>query len=144
MRGALEEDRAGRAGVFARIAQRAKIAVEDMRQRHALRRELADCDMRGSLDETLADIGVSRAQVAPLVKGAPNAARLLTRMAAWVGVDLEGIRDPALRRELQRVCTLCRSQGHCKHWLDHPDSRGYRDFCPNAELLDELRPRRRE
>jgi uncharacterized protein YjiS (DUF1127 family) len=141
MTGTLQEDGADR-GLFARIAQRARLAFDDMRQRHALRRELAVCAMQGGLDETLADIGVSRAQIVPLVKGAPNAARLLTRMAAWVGVDLEGIRDPALRRELQRVCSLCAAQGRCKHWLDDPDSRGYREFCPNAGTLDELRPPR--
>jgi hypothetical protein len=127
-------------GFMARLAQRARDAFDEMRQRHALRRELGDCDMRGGLDETLGEIGVSRAQIPALIKGAPRASHLLGRMAAWIGVDLQGMRDPALKRELQRVCSLCQSQGQCRHWLEGPKGSGYRDFCPNAETLDELRP----
>jgi uncharacterized protein YjiS (DUF1127 family) len=135
-------EHAAASGFMARLAQRARDAIDEMRQRHALRRELADCDMHGGLDETLGEIGVSRAQIPSLIKGAPRASHLLGRMAAWLGVDLPGMRDPALKRELQRVCSLCQSQSQCRHWLEHPDGRGHREFCPNAETLDELRPTR--
>lgn len=132
----------GRAeGMLARLVHQARTAIADARERHALRRELADYAMTGNLDAVLAEAGLSRMQIEPLIKGYPEAPRLLEAMAARLGVENEYTKDPTIQREIQRTCSLCAVHGRCRRWLRSGRDEGYQDFCPNAALLDFLRRR---
>jgi hypothetical protein len=50
--------------------------------------------------------------------------------------------DPLLFRELQGLCTLCRSKERCVLDLaqesDQPGNPGWREYCPNAATLNVL------
>ncbi len=73
----------------------------------------------------------------------PAKRSLLFRRMAALQVDRDEIasNDPLLFRELQAVCTLCRSKERCV--LDLAQEResgnqGWREYCLNATTLDEL------
>ena len=115
-------------------------AAERQTQREALERELKALD-----DRQLSDLGIAREQIPVLAGAHPLSAELLTRMLARLGITEEVIaRSPGLRRELERTCSFCFLRRECKRYLKLPADAspdGYRDFCPNAARLDELRPR---
>jgi hypothetical protein len=50
--------------------------------------------------------------------------------------------DPLLFRELQGLCTLCRSKERCVLDLaqerDQPNNLAWREYCPNAATLNVL------
>ena len=50
--------------------------------------------------------------------------------------------DPLLFRELQGLCTLCRSKERCMLDLaqerDQPSNPAWREYCPNAATLNVL------
>jgi hypothetical protein len=144
MRNDLETDDVahdGIGGMLSRLANRAKVAIADARQRRALRRELADCAMNGELDTILADVGLTRGDIEPLIKGHPEAARLFRAMLGRLGLEKEYSRDSNIHREMERTCSLCDEHGRCRGWLHTGRKDGYHDFCPNADLLDFLRQR---
>jgi len=116
-------------------------AVNDARERYAFRQELANCE---ELDVILADLGLTRGELEPLLKCHPESGKLLRKMLARVGLDEVSRGDLRTRRELERVCTFCKSRGRCRTWLRSGGSEGYAEFCPNAELLDALRAHLRE
>ena len=47
--------------------------------------------------------------------------------------------DPAVMRDLQRLCVVCSQKGRCEHELAKGTaSEHFREFCPNAFTLDAL------
>lgn len=128
--------------LVARLADRAKTGIADAWARHVLRRELADYAMNSDFDLALADAGLTRAQLEPVIKGHPEAARLLQAMAERLEVEQEYGKDPIIQREMQRTCSLCTERGHCRRWLRAGSKDGYQEFCPNADLLDFLQRRK--
>jgi hypothetical protein len=71
-------------------------------------------------------------------------ASLLFRRMALLQVDRDELtsNDPLLFRELQAVCTLCRSKERCVLDLaqecDEPGKREWREYCLNATTLNAL------
>ena len=71
-------------------------------------------------------------------------ASLLFRRMALLRVDRDELasNDPLLFRELQAVCTLCRSKERCVLDLaqecDEPGNQGWREYCLNATTLNAL------
>lgn len=133
--------RHGVGGALIWLAAKAKTAIADARQRYALRRELANCAMNSDFDIILAEAGLGRGEIEPLIKGHPDASRLLRAMSERLSVEQERNKDPVILREMQRTCALCTEHGRCRRWLSTERKDGYHDFCPNAELLDLLRER---
>lgn len=134
-----------RHGVGERVAQlvcRARTGLADAWARHVLRRELADYELNSDFDLALADVGLTRAQLQPVIKGHPEAARLLETMAERLGVEQEYTKDPIILREMQLTCSLCAAHSRCRHWLRAERTDGYQNFCPNADLLNFLRHRK--
>lgn len=106
-------------------------AFRAWRRRSALSAALARLE-----DFQLEDLGIRRAEIPALVRASAVAPRLLRRMLARLQLE------PALqpRRQLVRTCMVCPSVLRCQAWLDRGGrADGYREFCPNAALLDELR-----
>jgi hypothetical protein len=69
-------------------------------------------------------------------------ASLLFRRMALLRVDRDELEsdDPLLFRELQALCTLCRSKERCVLDLaqDEPGNREWREYCLNATTLNAL------
>src|SRR5262245_39047802 len=71
-------------------------------------------------------------------------ASLLFRRMVALQVDRDELAndDPLLFREVQALCTLCRSTERCvfdrAQECDEPGNRGWREYCLNATTLDAL------
>lgn len=87
------------------------------------------------------DAGVTTEELRELVRrGSASADLLLERMAA-LDLDKNEVKklEPEAFRDLQRVCTVCESQGRCKHDLTRdPGNPAWKSYCPNVETLKEL------
>jgi hypothetical protein len=66
---------------------------------------------------------------------------LLLRRIAALKIDPDALdrADPLLFRELQGLCSLCRSKGRCARDLAHyAADLDWKGYCPNAATLIEL------
>ena len=114
---------------------RIRESLTDWRENRALRRELAALDRGWLLGETLADIGVSRAELASIAAGHPKRSRLFGRMMARLRIARP---RRAELLDLLTTCNGCTATRRCRHWLDSGSRTGYEAFCPNAETLKRL------
>lgn len=85
------------------------------------------------------EIGMTTHDLIEIEALGPNAADLLPRRLATIGVDAANPAhvDPATLRDLQRVCAQCLSKGQCRRELDAGEG-GLADYCPNAATLRAL------
>ena len=91
-------------------------------------------------DRVAHDLGVGAAELDYLVREAHDPIEL-PRMLAAIGIDETALKraQPALRREIERVCSLCQSTTLCRHELASGTAGvSYPYFCPNAEELKAL------
>jgi uncharacterized protein YjiS (DUF1127 family) len=109
--------------------------VDGARKRQQLRRELAQLSAMGSLDAVLADVGLARSQIEPLLAGGEASRELLDRMIARLGVDAAQL-PVETQRDMAWNCTTCPDKRLCRHWLAGTEETQYRSFCPNAAELD--------
>ena len=87
------------------------------------------------------DLGLSAGELKDMASKGPGAADLLGKMLVALGVDPEVIArtDPAVMRDLQRLCAACAHKSQCRHELADGTAAGhFHDFCPNAYTLDAL------
>jgi hypothetical protein len=123
---------------------RIRTAIDDARDRNALRRDLIELERVGELDKVLEDLGLSRGGIPLLLKNHPRSARLLAAMMDRLGVP--NPRDPWLRARLQpqlteirQQCLMCTETRACQRWLRSGATTGNEAFCPNAATLARLR-----
>lgn len=109
--------------------------VEGKRKRRQLERELDHLAAMGSLDATLADVGLVRSQVAPLLAGCAGSRDLLDQMLARLGIDPARLPVEA-QRDMTWACTTCSDKRRCRRWLSDGGEADYHSFCPNAAELD--------
>jgi hypothetical protein len=89
------------------------------------------------------DAGTSDVEMANLARYCYDASLLFRRMAI-LQVDRDELAsdDPLLFRELQGLCTLCRSKERCVRDLaqecDAARRQDWREYCPNATTLNAL------
>lgn len=114
--------------------------VEGTRKRARLRRELDQLEAMGSLDAVLADAGLVRAQIEPLIAGCAGSRELLDRMLARLGIDEARLPVESLR-DMTWTCTTCPDKHRCRAWLAGSEDSGFRAFCPNAEQIDHFKSR---
>ena len=114
--------------------------IDDRRYVASHRRFIEELDQKGELDGLLEAVGVTREQLQAFELSPLASAELLNRMIERVGLtgvewngDAWSFNIPQLR------CRTCASWRQCRRWLDSGAREGYREFCPNGELLDELR-----
>ena len=96
---------------------------------------LADADVEGIAK----DMGVSAAELRALDRSC--AVLLLPKMMAALRLDPGAVArsEPAVYRDLQRVCAICDSKKRCARELAEEDAAAsYEDFCPNALTLKAL------
>jgi hypothetical protein len=87
------------------------------------------------------DLGVSTPELRALAGKWPDSADLLNRRLDVLALDPAEIRrtGPGVLSDLQRVCTMCTSEGKCRQDLaDDPYDPAWRDYCPNVTTLDAL------
>jgi hypothetical protein len=110
------------------------------RQRAA---SLAELDLLSTEAERVArDSGVGVGDLRVLAGKWPDAAHLAERRMATLGLDAAQVLEtqPAVMRDVQRVCSLCANKRVCEHDLDRNSANvAWHDYCPNEETLDALR-----
>ena len=87
------------------------------------------------------DLGVPASELRALAAKGPGAADLLEKMLVALGVDPQSLAktNPAVMRDLQRLCIVCSQKGRCEHQLaDGTAAEHFHEFCPNAFTLDAL------
>ena len=87
------------------------------------------------------DSGVEPSQLRALSKAGADAAELLNRMLAALGIDPNNLKTMDIRvaRDLQATCSLCASKSRCRRSLSAGKAATeYREFCPNAATLGAL------
>ena len=87
------------------------------------------------------DIGLSPNDLRMIARKEPGAADLLQKMLVALGVAPETLvkRDPAVMRDLQRLCVSCSRKSRCQHDLAVGEAaERFHEFCPNAFTLDAL------
>jgi hypothetical protein len=91
--------------------------------------------------QTARDLGVATTQMRELMNKGPGAADLLQNMLVALHVDPKKLAkaNPAVVRDLQRLCITCSNKTLCAHELDvGTAAEHFRDYCPNAFTLDAL------
>ena len=114
------------------------------RDRRDARRTVAALDRFGAeATELLAhDVGATSSELRALAGRWPESPPLLSRRLAALGLDEAAIghAEPAVLRDLQRVCSLCESTRECKHDLASrdPSDPAWQVYCPNVTTLEAL------
>ena len=111
--------------------------VDGRRKRRQLERELAQLAAMGSLDAVLADVGLVRSQIKPLIEGCAGSRDLLDQMLARLGIDPAQLPVETLR-DMTWTCTTCPDKRRCRKWLSDIGETDFHSFCPNAAPLDQF------
>jgi hypothetical protein len=88
------------------------------------------------------DIGTSLPELRALAGKWPDtSADLLARRLSALNLDPARLSatDPAVARDLSRLCTLCADKSRCRHDLEQrPESTAWQSYCPNTSTLTAL------
>lgn len=119
--------------------------LEDWRRRREGLRELENAGEDGA--RILEELRLSGADLGALWRGTPLDALLLPKMLEALGIDAEALAraEPAVFRDLERVCARCDKKGECRHDLAHGEpAENFDAYCANAMTLEALlaEPRR--
>ena len=114
--------------------------VARYRDAFGVRNELANCSPE-EVAGIARDLKIAPGELAALTKKGPGAAVLLRRLLVALGVNADELErcDPAVMRDLQRLCITCGYKRQCE--LDLASGAitdNFRDYCPNAFTLDAL------
>jgi hypothetical protein len=121
------------------------------RKRIGTKSELSERERCGT-DEVVhvsRDLGLSPPDLRTLANPGPGGANLLQRRMETLHLDPNELAqsDPFMLGDLQRLCTMCKSRGACALELEHASADvawgEWREYCPNAVTLNELRIRSR-
>ena len=89
----------------------------------------------------LRDLGLTRADLRNLADAGPGANELLREMMSVLHLDVAEVEraQPAVLRDLERVCALCDGRDRCRAELSEGTAaRDWQEFCPNAVTLQAL------
>jgi hypothetical protein len=114
--------------------------INKYRQMNGLNDELARCGPEDVV-QIAKDLGVSASELRELAAKGPDAADLLGKMLVALHVDPQALArtDPAVMRDLQRLCVVCNHKRRCQNeQTEGTAARNFRAFCPNAFTLDAL------
>lgn len=107
-------------------------------RRHVPRNvDLALCDPLEKA-QIARDIGVSSDELGQLAKSDSGAADQLRQRMAALDLDAKEVErvSPAIMRDMQRLCTLCKKHRQCARDLARNASDPvWKEYCPNLEPL---------
>ena len=112
--------------------------VNKYRQMDGPRDQLEHCSQEEVM-QIAKDLGLSVSDLRGLAAKGPKAAETLQKMLLALSVDASKLAqaDPAVMRDLQRLCIVCGQKGRCQHELARGTAaKHFREFCPNAYTLD--------
>ena len=118
------------------------------RNRFGTKSEPSHHERRGA-DEAARDPALSASDLRALASHRREGDSLLRRRMESLRLDANELTwsDPFLLDDLQRLCATCKSQGACALELEHVSADvawgKWREYCPNAVTLNELRVRSR-
>ncbi|WP_416139398.1 DUF6455 family protein [Halomonas sp. HK25] len=94
-----------------------------------------------SQEARLRDLGLTRLDESLFWTGNRSPLEQLPRMMAVYGVEHADtiLAGPGVRRDLERVCSLCPEKARCQRVLASDPSAEDCGFCPNACTLEALR-----
>ena len=84
------------------------------------------------------DLHLSPADLRGMVRRGPDAAKLLYERMSVLHLDADRLesKDPAVMRDLQRLCSTCTTKKRClKELAQDPGSAAWREHCPNENTL---------
>ena len=92
--------------------------VKKYRYAAGLRDDLARCGPE-EVARVARDLGVSPGELVCLARKGPHAADQLKKLLLALGVDPKKLasEEPAMMRDLQRICTTCGYKRRCEHEL---------------------------
>lgn len=116
--------------------------AEHWREERRLMQEHAalvdELEATGDLDALLEAVGATRGELRAFEISPLRADHLLDRMMLHVGVERARLSNVTLD-DLRKACHCCASWKRCRRWLaDCGEANAYREFCPNAGVLDRL------
>lgn len=132
------------ASAVTRLPVRAALALDGLREKAALKRELQYLDENQELDRVLSDVGLTHGELPTLLQAHPGAARQFTAMMARIGVDAarlsKDVATSAALRDMEQRCASCEAWRECRDWFAFgPADDRYRHFCPNGRALEDMR-----
>ena len=103
------------------------------------RREL-DRFGESELARLAGDSGMTAIDLRRVSRAGSDSAALLPRRLAAQNLTEVAQAQPGVLRDMERLCSECRSKGHCERDLDrNPGDSGWQDYCPNAGTMKSLR-----
>ena len=114
--------------------------VNKYRSHHGLHDELGQCSPEEVM-RMAADVGVPPGELRALAARGSDSAKLLEKLLTSLNVDPTRLTNtnPAVMRDLQRLCVVCGQKDRCQHELkEGTAAEHYREYCPNAFTLDAL------
>ena len=112
--------------------------INKYRNMHSANDELVHCSQEDVM-RIAKDLGVAVSDLRGLTAKGPGAADALQKMLLALSVDPKALAkaDPAVMRDLQRICIVCSQKGRCRHELaEGTSAENFREFCPNAYTLE--------
>ena len=103
-------------------------------------REIREMDS-GDFARIARDLNVSPADLDAVVRQGPHASDELPMLLKALGIDEATLSrtQPALQRDMVRVCAACRQKARCDHDLAAGTlAYRYDEYCPNAPAIDGL------
>jgi hypothetical protein len=120
--------------------------LKSLWRRSAALAELEACS-GPEMERVARDAGIGVGDLRVLAGKWPDSADLVERRLAALGLDAAQVAatEPAVMRDLQRVCSLCGNKRVCAHDLDRsPANAAWREYCPNTGTLAALDPQASE
>jgi len=102
--------------------------------------ELGQCSQQ-DVRQIAKDLGIPISELRGLASKGPGAADNLQKMLVALSVDPQALAksEPAVMRDLQRLCIVCSQKGRCQHeQAEGTAATHFREFCPNAYTLNAL------
>jgi hypothetical protein len=96
----------------------------------------------GELKRVARDLNVTTADLEGLVRQGSRSVNELARMLTALDIDETALRraEPALLRDMERVCSLCTQKRRCHEELANGTAAtNYVEYCENAETIDMVR-----
>ena len=98
------------------------------------------CD-EAEIERMARDIRMSASELRAVARKGPKAADLLQRRMAALDLDPKEVAwlEPAASRDLQRVCTMCKSHRRCAwDFARRAPPSTWNSYCPNTSTLEAL------
>jgi len=113
-----------------------------LKQRRGLNEMMQFTAAPGELERIARELNVTPDDLEKLVRQGPQAANELPHALSALGIDETALRraEPALLRDMERVCSFCTHKRRCHEELAAGTAAAnYEEYCQNADTIDTLR-----